>query len=109
MSTLRLGSVRLLHRTGLDGGLADANCWPAKLKSLAPAVSRIKPDHRPAREVAALVQTADGLRGVKGPPRILLSVQCRLQTTTSTPPMRQSDDGLSHSLHDPYIPIRALV
>ena len=31
------------------------------------------------REVEVLVETADGLRGVKGPPRILLSVEYRLQ------------------------------
>src|ERR671933_1368910 len=31
------------------------------------------------REVEALIETADGLRGVKGPPRILLSVEHRLQ------------------------------
>jgi RES domain-containing protein len=31
------------------------------------------------REVEALVETADGLRGVQGPPRILLSVDYRLQ------------------------------
>src|ERR687883_634413 len=31
------------------------------------------------QEVEALVETADGLRGVKGPPRILLSVEHRLQ------------------------------
>src|SRR5438874_12955534 len=34
------------------------------------------------REVEALVETADGLRGVKGPPRILLSVDYRLQAVT---------------------------
>src|SRR5947209_5701245 len=32
------------------------------------------------REVEALVETAEGLRGVKGPPRILLSVEYRLQS-----------------------------
>jgi len=32
------------------------------------------------REFEALVETADGLQGVKGPPRILLSVEYRLQT-----------------------------
>jgi RES domain-containing protein len=32
------------------------------------------------REVEALVETADGLCGVKGPPRILLSVEYRLQS-----------------------------
>src|SRR5579884_2384745 len=31
------------------------------------------------REVEALVETAKGLRGVKGPPRILLSVEYELQ------------------------------
>jgi hypothetical protein len=32
------------------------------------------------REVEALVETSEGLRGVKGPPRILLSIEYRLQS-----------------------------
>src|SRR5918911_1877308 len=42
------------------------------------------------QEVEALVETADGLRGVKGPPRILLSVEYRLQAVVDlTEPMVQ--------------------
>src|SRR5438270_1647975 len=46
------------------------------------------------REVEALVETADGLRDVKGPPRILLSVEHRLQSVADlTDPMVQAAVG----------------
>src|SRR5579859_5421710 len=59
------------------------------------------------REVEALVETVEGLRGVKGPPRILLSVEYELQAVVDlTDPAVQ--DVLSTNLVELCAPWRAL-
>jgi RES domain-containing protein len=59
------------------------------------------------REVEALVETAEGLRGVKGPPRILLSVEYDLQAVVDlTEPAIQ--DVLDTNLAELCAPWRAL-
>ncbi len=61
------------------------------------------------QEVEALVQTAKGLRGVKGPPRILLSVECRLQAVLdiSAPEVWQTLGTSLDELCAPWRPINA--
>ena len=59
------------------------------------------------REVEALVATAEGLRGVKGPPRILLSIDYELQAVVDlTEPKAQQ--LLDSSLAELSAPWRAL-
>jgi RES domain-containing protein len=59
------------------------------------------------REVEALVETVEGLRGVKGPPRILLSVEYELQAVVDlTDPAVL--DVLSTNLAELCAPWRAL-
>ena len=59
------------------------------------------------REVEALVATAEGLRGVKGPPRILLSIEYELQAVVDlTEPNAQQ--LLDSSLAELSAPWRAL-
>lgn len=62
------------------------------------------------QEVDALAQTAEGLRGVQGPPRILLSVECHLQAivdltaSSAWPPLGTTLDELCA----PWRPANAL-
>jgi RES domain-containing protein len=59
------------------------------------------------REVEALVETAEGLRGVKGPPRILLSVEYELQAVVDLTDSAVRD-MLSTNLVELCAPWRAL-
>ena len=61
------------------------------------------------REVEALVETAEGLRGVKGPPRILLSVDYRLQTVVdlTNAAMHEALGTTVNELCAPWRPLNA--
>ncbi len=60
-------------------------------------------------EVEALVQTVEGLRGIKGPPRILLSVDYRLQAVADLTelPTRQALGTTLAELRAPWRPLNA--